>query len=72
MSFRVRREDVSFGQGRLQKLNISHNRLRSEGARAILELFLETEATLRIEIKRLPGTKHGFVLDGMTVWDLEM
>lgn len=58
-------------KGRLQKLNISHNRLRVAGARAVLDRFLETDARLQIQIKRLPGTKHGFVLDGMTVTGLE-
>ncbi|CAJ1379224.1 unnamed protein product [Effrenium voratum] len=59
-------------KGRLQKLNMSHNRLRAGGARPLLQRFLEmTDSKLQICIRRLAGTKHGFVLAGMTVTGLE-
>jgi len=64
-------EGLDGNKGRLQKLNISHNRLRVGGARAVLHKYLETDSILRVHIKRLPGTKHGFVLDGMMVTGLE-
>lgn len=64
-------EGLVGNKGRLQKLNISHNRLRVGGARAVLDRFLETDSMIQMHIKRLPGTKHGFVLDGMTVTGLE-
>ncbi|CAE7324756.1 NOD2 [Symbiodinium necroappetens] len=62
---------LNANKGRLQRLNISHNLLRVAGARPLLERFMTTDSRLRMQIRRLPGTKHGFVLDGMVVTGLE-
>ncbi|CAE7743958.1 RNH1 [Symbiodinium microadriaticum] len=62
---------LNANKGRLQRLNISHNLLRVAGARPLLERFMTTDSSLRMQIRRLPGTKHGFVLDGMVVTGLE-